>query len=65
MAMESTTPEQLLGEQAASHWVVVTSRDAERASQEARRRFQELLLRPPLAQREQGASYGRAYQVDP
>jgi hypothetical protein len=65
VTLGGTTPEQLLAERAASHWVVVTSEDAERAGQDARTRFEELLRQPPLAQRQQGSSYGRAYQVDP
>ena len=65
VTLEGTTPERLLAMQFASHWVVVTSADADRASHEARARFQALLRHQPIAQWEQGSAYGRAYQVDP
>lgn len=65
ISMSKTNPDLLLAVPAASHWVVVTSGDVNRTSEKRRTSFQALLRDPPIAQREQGPSFGRAYRVHP
>ncbi len=64
VSLGATTPQALLDEPAAAHWVLITSADAARASEERRDAFGAFLTEPPFAERVVGSAYGRAYRID-
>ncbi|HET9851258.1 MAG TPA: glycosyltransferase family 39 protein [Candidatus Limnocylindrales bacterium] len=65
MNLVRITPDDLFRSGAAEHWVMLSSEDASRASPDRREAFAALTAEPPVASREQGPNWSRAYRLSP